>query len=287
MLRRLLGESIDLTTTIGNRGLVKADPGQLQQVLVNLAVNARDAMRDAGRLTISTSDVVLDAAFVRRHPSASIGRQVMLTVTDTGHGMNAETQKRIFEPFFTTKPLGQGTGLGLATVYGIVQQSGGAIWVDSEPDRGTTFTVCLPRTEEQEELAGQPAADAAPAGGSETILLVEDEVLVREFVYKVLSRRGYLVHAFGDPLRAIAYAAANDARIDLVLSDVVLPEMSGPTMVNELLAGHPEARTLFMSGYADTAIVQQGALAPGMRFLQKPFTADRIAQKVRDAIDAA
>jgi two-component system, cell cycle sensor histidine kinase and response regulator CckA len=287
MLRRLLGESIDLTTTIDNRGLVKADPGQLQQVLVNLAVNARDAMRDAGRLTISTSDVVLDAAFVRRHPSASIGRHVMLTVTDTGHGMNAETQKRIFEPFFTTKPLGQGTGLGLATVYGIVQQSGGAIWVDSEAERGTTFTVCLPRTEEHEELAGQPAAAAAPAGGSETILLVEDEVLVREYVYKVLSRRGYLVHAFGDPRRAIAYAAANDAPIDLVLSDVVLPDMSGPMMADEVLGCHPEARTLFMSGYADTAIVQQGVLEPGTRFLQKPFTADRIAQKVRDAIDAA
>jgi two-component system, cell cycle sensor histidine kinase and response regulator CckA len=286
MLRRLLGESIDLTTTVGNRGLLKADPGQLQQVIVNLAVNARDAMGDAGRLTLATTDVVLDAMFTRRHPSASPGPHVMLTVTDTGSGMDAETQKRIFEPFFTTKPQGHGTGLGLATVYGIVQQSGGSIWVDSEPGRGTTFTVCLPTTAETGESLEAASAVAVPNGGSETILLVEDEALVREFVFKVLSRRGYAVHPFADPVHAIAYARAQTAPIDLVLSDVVLPDMSGPTMAAEIVGRHPEARTLFMSGYADTAIIQQGVIDPGARFVAKPFSADRIAQKVREAIDA-
>jgi len=287
MLRRLLGESIDLATTVGDRGVVKADPGQLQQVLLNLAVNARDAMGGVGRLTIATSDVTLDRAFVQRHPSSTIGAHVLLRVTDTGRGMDAAVQKRIFEPFFTTKPQGQGTGLGLATVYGIVKQSGGSIWVQSEPGRGTTFTVYLPQTDEREEAAAAPAAEPRAKGGTETILLVEDEVLVREWVYKVLSRRGYSVHAFGEPERAISYADAHPSTIDLVLSDVVLPEMSGKAMVAQLRARHPESKVVFMSGYADHAIVQQGVLGPGTWFLQKPFTADAVARTVRDVIDAA
>jgi len=286
MLRRLLGESVELTTTIGERDLVKADPGQLQQVLVNLAVNAKDAMPEGGRLTIETSDVRLDEAFAKRHPSATIGPHVLLSVTDTGHGMDADVQKRIFEPFFTTKPKGQGTGLGLATVYGIVKQSGGWIWVQSEPRRGTTFTVYLPTTGEVTKAPVQTAKERVK-GGNETILLVEDEELVREWVCTVLSRRGYAVHAFGDPTKAISYAEQHPSRIDLVLSDVVLPEMSGKTMVAHVQERHPESRALFMSGYADHAIVQQGVLDPDTWFLQKPFSAEVVAGKVRQVIDAA
>jgi two-component system, cell cycle sensor histidine kinase and response regulator CckA len=287
MLRRLLGESIDLATIVGDRSFVKADPGQLQQVIVNLAVNAHDAMRDGGRLTIETSDVVLDELFAQRHPSVRPGPHVKLTVADTGHGMDAATQKRIFEPFFTTKPQGQGTGLGLATVYGIVKQSGGSIWVESETGRGTTFTVFLPKTDEHVEGEQGLAPEGRTRGGAETVMLIEDEMLVREFVYKVLSRHGYSVHAFADPGRAIAYAEANSAPIDLVLTDVVLPNMSGKAAVAKILEHHPESRTLFMSGYADHAIVRQGMLDAGTAFLQKPFTPAAVCKKIRDVLDAA
>jgi len=287
MLRRLLGESIDLATIVGDRSFVKADPGQLQQVIVNLAVNAHDAMRDGGRLTIETSDVVLDELFAQRHPSVRPGPHVKLTVADTGHGMDAATKKRIFEPFFTTKPQGQGTGLGLATVYGIVKQSGGSIWVESEPGRGTTFTVFVPKTDERVEGEQLSAPEARTHGGAETVMLIEDEMLVREYVYKVLSRHGYSVHAFADPGRAIAYAEAHSAPIDLVLTDVVLPNMSGKAAAAKILEHHPESRTLFMSGYADHAIVQQGMLDAGTAFLQKPFTPSALGKKIRDVLDAA
>ena len=286
MLRRLLGEAVDLRTTLGDRGLVKADPGQLQQVLVNLAVNSRDAMRDSGRLAIETADVVLDETFARQHPSVRPGPHVMLAVTDNGHGMDAETQKRIFEPFFTTKPQGQGTGLGLATVYGIVKQSEGSIWVESEAGRGTTFKIYLPRTDEVEEVSPPAPADARKARGTEAILLVEDEELVRELAHKILTRRGYVVHAIGDPKRAIEYADAHRGAIDLLLTDVVLPEMSGRTMATRISQMHPESKVLYMSGYADHAIVRQGVLESGMSFLQKPFSADQLAGKVRDVLDA-
>jgi signal transduction histidine kinase/ActR/RegA family two-component response regulator len=287
MLRRLLGESIDLATIVGDHSFVKADPGQLQQVIVNLAVNAHDAMRDGGRLTIESSDVQLDEAFAQRHPSVRPGPHVKLTVADTGHGMDAATQKRIFEPFFTTKPQGQGTGLGLATVYGIVKQSGGSIWVESAPGRGTTFTVFLPKTDEGREQEAAPAPEARTNGGAETVMLIEDELLVREYVYKVLSRHGYAVHAFGDPVRAIAYAEAHSAPIDLVLTDVVLPNMSGKAALARILEHHPESGALFMSGYADHAIVQQGMLDPGTAFLPKPFTPAALGRKVREVLDAA
>jgi CheY-like chemotaxis protein len=286
MLRRLVSDAIDLRATTGDRGLVKADPGQLQQVLVNLVVNARDAMRDGGRLTIETSDVHLDDAFVRRHPSAQPGPHVALEVRDTGHGMDAAALAHVFEPFFTTKPKGRGTGLGLATVYGIVKQSGGAILVDSEVGRGTTFTVYLPRTDEV-EASDAAATAAAPAGhGDETVLLVEDEDVVREFVYKVLTRKGYTVHALPDPRRAIEYAEAHRAPIDLVFTDVVLPDMNGKMMVTRLRARHPESKVLYMSGFDDNAIVQHGLLDVDVALLQKPFSADAVARKVRDVLDA-
>ena len=286
MLRRLLGETIDLTTTVRDRGLVKADPGQLQQVIMNLAVNARDAMPAGGRLSIETADLVLDEAFARQHPSVAAGPHVVIAVRDNGHGMDEATARRIFEPFFTTKPKGQGTGLGLATVYGIVKQSGGSIWVESEVGRGTTFRVYLPRTDEIEAVAAAAPVDTRALRGQETILLVEDEDLVRDYVYRVLSRRGYVVHALPDPRRAIEYAGAHRGAIDLVFSDVMLPDMSGKAMVEQLRHCHPESKILYMSGYADDAIVEDGVLERGMAFLHKPFTADALAAKVRDVLDA-
>ena len=285
MLRRLLGEAVDLKTTIANRGLVKSDPGQLQQVLVNLAVNAHDAMKDGGRLTIQTADVVLDDDFVRRHPSVRPGPHVTLAVSDTGHGMDALTQKRIFEPFFTTKPMGRGTGLGLATVYGIVKQSGGSIWVESEVGRGTTFTIYLPRTDEPEARDRPASAGARALRGAESVLLVEDEEMVREFVVRILRKRGYAVHAVAGPTQALEYAEAHTGPIDLVFTDVVLPIMSGCAMVRQLQLRRPETRVLYMSGYTDREIVDQGVLEAGVCFLQKPFTADVLARKMRDVLD--
>jgi PAS domain S-box-containing protein len=286
LLRRLLGEAIDLRTTIADRGLIKADPGQLQQVLINLAVNAQGAMGEGGHLTIETADVMLDDAFARQHRSVRPGPHVVLTVTDNGHGMDAATQKRIFEPFFTTKPMGQGTGLGLATVYGIVKQSGGSIWVDSDVGRGTTFRIYLPRTDEAEEATARRAADSPMARGTERVLLVEDEDLVRELAHRVLVHRGYSVQAIADPHQAIEYAAGHRARIDLVVSDVVLPAMNGRAMFARIAETHPEAKVLYMSGYADHAIVRQGVLERGMWFLPKPFTASQLAKKVRDLLDS-
>jgi CheY-like chemotaxis protein len=264
---------------------VKSDPGQLQQVIVNLAVNAHDAMKDGGRLTIQTADVVLDDDFVRRHPSVHPGPYVTLAVSDTGHGMDASTQKRIFEPFFTTKPMGRGTGLGLATVYGIVKQSGGSIWVESEVGRGTTFTIYLPRTAEPEAHDRPASAGARAQRGTESVLLVEDEDMVRAFVVRILSKRGYTVHAVAGPTQALEYAETHTGPIDLVFTDVVLPIMSGCTMVRQLQLKHPETRVLYMSGYTDREIVDQGVLEAGVCFLQKPFTADALARKMRDVLD--
>jgi PAS domain S-box-containing protein len=287
MLRRLLGETIDLKTVTSDHGRAKADAGQLEQVLVNLAVNARDAMREGGRLTIETADVWLDDTYARRHPSVHAGPHVCLAVSDTGHGMDAATQKRVFEPFFTTKPKGEGTGLGLATVYGIVKQSGGHIWVYSEVGHGTTFKVYLPRTDEVEEADRPPPTDTSALRGVERILLVEDEEVVREFAYKVLSRYGYTVHAVDQPSRAIDYAASHRGGIDVLLSDVVLPEMSGRALANVVQQEHPEAKVLYMSGYTDHAIVRHGVLEPGTWFLQKPFSAEALARKVRQILDGS
>jgi PAS domain S-box-containing protein len=287
MLRRLLGETIDLHAAIANRGYVKADVGQMEQVLVNLAVNARDAMPDGGRLTIETGDVFLDDAYATRHPTVRPGPHVMIAVSDTGSGITAATQKRVFEPFFTTKPVGQGTGLGLATVSGVVEQSGGSISVYSEVGRGTTFKIYLPRTDDVEKGQAAARVDARTLRGDETILLVEDEQVVRDFMNRVLGQYGYDVHAIADPSRAIEFADQYHGAIQLILTDVVLPEMSGPAMVTELQQRHPEARVLFISGYADQAIVRHGILDPGLSFLQKPFTGGALARFVRDVLDAS
>jgi two-component system cell cycle sensor histidine kinase/response regulator CckA len=285
MLRRLLGETVDLRTTMSDIGRVKADVGQVEQVLMNLAVNARDAMPDGGRLTIDTADVVLDEGDAARrglHP----GPHVMIAVTDTGHGMDAATQRRVFEPFFTTKPKGQGTGLGLATVYGIVKQSGGYLSVSSAIGRGTTFEMYLPRTDEIEEGAQPGPIDKHTHRGTETILLVEDEDLVREFVSRALRQCGYTVHAVRESREALDFADTYRDEIHLILTDVVLPGMSGPAVTAQVVRRHPESAVLYMSGYADDAIVHHGVLDAHLWFLPKPFSVDALAKKVRDVLDA-
>ncbi len=285
MLRRLLGESIDLQTTMADRGCVKADGGHLEQVLMNLAVNARDAMASGGRLTIDTSDVELDAAFVRSHSGLRTGPHVRITVTDSGHGMDAVTLAQIFEPFFTTKPAGVGTGLGLATVYSIVKQSGGHIAVESAPGAGTTFTVYLPQTAERE--ASRPASRAADAPrGTETIVVVEDEATVRDLVAKILTRQGYRVHGFDSPVKAISFVTANITAVDLILSDVVLPEMNGPAMISALVALEACPRIIYMSGYTGGTLLRSEPLTADVPFLQKPFAPLKLAVTVRQTLDA-
>ncbi|MCU1385617.1 MAG: domain S-box-containing protein [Acidobacteria bacterium] len=287
MLRRLIGESIDLRTSSSDVHHAKIDPGQLEQVIMNLAVNARDAMPSGGRLTIDTCDALLDDAFARTHPSVVAGAYVRLSVSDTGYGMDAATQKRVFEPFFTTKPMGQGTGLGLATVYGIVQQSGGTIWLESEPGRGATFTVYFPTTSEAEDAATQMPARTGSHDGSETVLVVEDEAQVRDFVCRVLRPRGYAVHGVGTPAGALAYIQNHGAGVQLVLSDVVLPDMSGPEMVRQMRRTYPRLKALFMSGYVNANIGQGGVIDEHTMFLNKPFQGAALVAKVRAVLDAA
>ena len=285
MLRRLIGETVHLKAIVDDGGNVRADPGQLEQVLMNLVVNARDAMPDGGRLTIETADVLLNDEHVRVHPFMKPGHHVMLSVSDTGHGIDPAIQSRIFDPFFTTKPKGRGTGLGLSTVYGIVKQSGGYVCVRSQPGIGTTFQVYLPRTDEP--VAVEPAPVKQPAvRGDETILLVEDEETVGQFTANVLRRCGYVVHARSNPVDAVTFARTYESEIHLLVSDVVLPVMNGRALAAELHELHPETRVLYMSGYADHAIVEDGVLAPDTPFLPKPFTAATLAHKVREVLDA-
>ena len=286
MLQRLIGEDIQLVS-IRRTGLgqVKADPGQIEQVILNLAVNARDAMPQGGKLTIETANVELDEDYARAHVVVGPGDYVMLAVSDSGCGMDAETQAHLFEPFFTTKEKGKGTGLGLATVYGIVKQSGGNIWVYSELGQGTTFKVYLPRVWEAAKTIapGTPVDDAA--SDVETILLVEDEKAVRELAAWTLERNGYTVLAAGDAAEATQLAQRHERRIHLLLTDVEMPEVSGPQLAQRLASLRPGIKVLYMSGYTDDAVVHHGVLEPGVAFLQKPFTAADLARKVRQALE--
>ena len=287
MLRRLIGEDIQLTSKLDS-GLkkIKADPGQVEQVLVNLVVNARDAMPQGGNLTIETSSVDLDQDYAGRHVGVVAGSYVMLAVSDTGTGMDEVTQARIFDPFFTTKEKGKGTGLGLSTVYGIVKQSGGNIWVYSEPGQGTTFKVYFPELAVSPQTTAVVSVEPAIPGGSETILLVEDEDVVRGLARTILEHAGYnvLEASCGDD--AVRMGLQRVEPIDLLLTDVVMPETSGKEVADRLGEMQPGLRVLFMSGYTDEAIVHHGVLDANVEFIQKPFTPASLAKKVREVLDS-
>lgn len=286
MLKRLVGEHIDLQVTLAPAlGVTLADPSQLEQVVMNLVVNARDAMPGGGRLLLETANVDVDDAHDARHLGVPPGHYVRLTVTDSGCGMDAQTQSRIFEPFFTTKEPDQGTGLGLSTVYGIVKQSGGHIRVDSEPGRGTTFDIYVPR-DPTATVHDEPTTPAlAPTGGTETILVVEDDEAVRELAVRILRTAGYTVLEAPSGELAVAECEHHHGVIHLLLTDVVMPKMDGQALATRLAPIRPKMRVLFMSGYSDTAIEQHGELRAGARLLPKPFTVESLTRQVRDTLD--
>jgi two-component system, cell cycle sensor histidine kinase and response regulator CckA len=285
MLERLIGEDIEIVTILApNLGMMRADPGQLEQVLVNLAVNARDAMPDGGVLSLRAENVVVrpgERSVPERVPA---GTYVLLTVADTGCGMPPEVRDRVFEPFFTTKPSGRGTGLGLPTVYGIVEQSGGMIWLDTAPGQGTAFSMCFPLVGECQLPETDAANDGAVPRGAETVLLVEDETGVRLLARKILERQGYAVLDAANGPDALALVAAHDTPIHLLVTDMVMPELNGRELARRLLAVKPTLRVIYMSGYTDDEIIRRG-LEPNNRFVEKPFTSETLAHAVRAALD--
>jgi len=286
MLPRLLGEDIAVSTSLcADLGMVKADQGQLEQVIMNLAVNARDAMPDGGKVRIETANVELDQVYAWQHAGAKPGHYVMLTLTDSGTGIDAETLAHIFEPFFTTKEVGKGTGLGLATVYGVVKQSGGYIWVDSKPRQGATFQIFLPRVEEPATTIAVTTPLAETVGGSETILLVEDAESLRKLTRSFLESHGFRVLVAQNGEEAIQVEARHSGKIDLLLTDVVMPGMNGRVLSERLLPKQPGMRVLYISGYTDSFIVGHGVLEGGMVLLHKPFTEDALIGKVREVLD--
>jgi PAS domain S-box-containing protein len=283
MLGRLIGEDVELEMSLDPQARnVLADPSQIEQVIVNLVVNARDAMPDGGQLTIETNSVYLDADYVTHHTEATQGPHTVLAVTDTGMGMDAETMARVFEPFFTTKPVGEGTGLGLASVYGIVKQSGGSIWVYSEPGHGTTFKVYLPVASATADVTPAVKEPAAPTG-TEMVLVVEDEPSLRALVAQMLESKGYTVVAAETTEEAVELAQSE--LVDLVLTDLVMPRISGRELASRVREIRPDARVLFMSGYADEAVARQGTLEAGSAFIEKPFSANDLARSVREVLD--
>jgi two-component system, cell cycle sensor histidine kinase and response regulator CckA len=290
MLRPLLGEDIRLVTRLSvGLGGVEADYGQLEQVVMNLTLNARDAMRSGGRVTIETLDVDLPEGYGYRHVGIDIpaGQYVMLVVADTGHGMSAEVKARLFEPFFTTKPTTQNTGLGLATVYGIVVQSGGYIWVDSEPGKGTAFKICFPRVDPEAGSVAPPEHRRQRTEGSETILLVEDEQAVRTVATRVLRNQGYFVLPACNGEEAVSLADQINGAIDLIITDVIMPDMAGPAMVGQILKKWPGIGIVYMSGYAQNDKIRAEMADRDTSFLQKPFSADSLLLTVREVLDQA
>lgn len=286
MLERLIGEDILLSTVLQPElWTITADPGQIEQVIMNLAVNARDAMPTGGMLTIETSNILLDENYLRTHLEAPIGPCVMLAVTDTGCGMDESTQALIFEPFFTTKEPGKGTGLGLATVYGIIKQSGGDIMVYSEPGHGATFKIYLPAGETSAKGLAVAPANLAIRGGNETILLVEDEEGVRKLARTALQGKGYTILEAGHGSEALSLFEQHQGLVDLLVTDVVMPQISGRELAEQLKAFQPQLKVLFMSGYTDDSIVRHGLLAAKVDYLSKPFALDTLASKVREVLD--
>jgi signal transduction histidine kinase len=287
MLRRIIGEDIELVTLASkDLGRIKADAGQIEQVILNLAVNSRDAMPSGGRLTIETSNTELDEEYARRHVAVIPGRYVMLSVSDTGVGMIPEVRDKVFEPFFTTKENSKGTGLGLSTVYGIVKQSGGNIWVYSEPGKGTTFKSYLPRVDEPlGEVVREKAAEDGLPRGTETILIVEDDEDVREVAVRILKMQGYRVLETSHGSDALRQCEQEAGPIHLMVTDVVMPGMNGPELAKRLNPLRPEMKVLYISGYTDNAIVHHGVLEKGVNYIQKPFTVEALARKVREVLD--
>jgi two-component system cell cycle sensor histidine kinase/response regulator CckA len=290
VLRRLMGEDRDVVLRLGSDpGWIKTDRTQLEQVILNLSLNARDAMPQGGRLAIETATTVLDNDYARRHPATLVrpGQYVLLTVSDTGRGMDPETQAQIFDPFFTTKPVGHGTGLGLSMAYGIVKQSGGYIWVYSEPGEGTTFKIYLPQVEQTGEVAAWAPVEAPPRGAGETILVVEDEELVRGFACRFLRSEGYHTRESADGQFALELLQREGEGVDLVLTDAVMPRMGGRELADHIGRLKPALPVLFMSGYTNDEIIRRGLLSPGAPYLQKPFSPEALASKVRQVLDAA
>jgi two-component system, cell cycle sensor histidine kinase and response regulator CckA len=287
MLKRVIGEHIDLVYVLApDLGLTMADPGQTEQILMNLIINARDAMPRGGRISVSTANVDLHEAYASSHVEVKPGHYVLLAVSDTGCGMDEQTKARIFDPFFTTKGKDKGTGLGLSTVYGIVKQSGGHIWVYSEPGAGTTFKVYLPRALDASMPAVKtPSVVPARSTGSETILVVEDEEALREVIQRILEASGFAVLTAAGGPQAVSTAAQHAGDIHLLVTDVVMPKMSGRALAQELSKARPALRVLFMSGYTDDTVIHHGVLEAGTPFLSKPFTAGDLTSKVREVLD--
>jgi PAS domain S-box-containing protein len=286
MLRRLIGEDIELVTILGPQpGRIEADLAQLEQVVLNLVVNARDAMRQGGKIIVETVNLQLDEAYAQQHVAVSPGPYVMLAVSDQGCGMDEETLKHIFEPFFTTKHHAEGTGLGLSTVYGIVKQSGGNIWVYSEVGRGTTFKIYLPQVNEVAAARETEPVSTAVAGGTETVLLAEDETLVRKFVRTILEEKGYTVLEAHHGSEALRAAIQHPGPIHLLLTDMVMPLMDGKLLGERMIGLRPGIRVLYMSGYSENTVVHHGVLESGTAFIEKPFTTEMLARKVRETLD--
>jgi CheY-like chemotaxis protein len=284
MMRRLAGKNIELLLTLAPRlWNVAADPTELERVLTNLILNSRDAMPNGGKLIIETANVTIDDGYASTHPEAEPGPYVMVSVTDTGTGMSKEVREKVFEPFFTTKEKGKGTGLGLPSVYGIIRQSGGFVWVYSEPGQGTTFKVYLPKSEERAAGPIRTPSENRKVG-SETILVVEDDVEVRAVATRILRRNGYRVLEAENGADALRVCEGELEPVDLIITDIVMPEMNGPELAQKIRETQPDARILFTSGYTEDAVVRQSFLAPGESFIEKPFTPALLAQKARDIL---